>query len=318
MTDSQADTPQAGDPATTEAAASRTPMRLPPPPPAGRSSRAGGERLPMLDVVLERLGKTLQASLRRLAGDGISVAVDPPASLRMGEYLMQLPSPALLCIARFEGTNAPGLVVAGADLVFAAVELFLGGRPLPAPERPDRPFSAVERTLAERMVKVVLNDLTTAFQPVAEVKLRLDRVETSPKFAAVVRESSGVVVITVRLQMDGRGGSLSLVLPHVSIEPLRDALRQSYPGEKLGRDLLWEQHLTHELLASSLCLSAVLGEPSIGLGQLMDLKVGTTLPLDATPSSPVKIYCGKSPVFVGSMGRRDDRVVVRIEGRVDA
>jgi flagellar motor switch protein FliM len=317
MTDSQADTPQAGDPATTEAAATLAPVRLPPPPPAGRSSRAGGERLPMLDVVLERLGKTLQASLRRLAGDGITVSVDPPASLRMGEYLLQLPSPALLCIARFEGSNSPGLVVAGADLVFSAVELFLGGRPLPPEARPDRPFSAVERTLAERMVKVVLNDLTVAFQPIAEVRLRLDRVETSPKFAAVVRESSGIVVISVRLQMGGRGGSLSLVLPHVSLEPLRDALRQSYPGEKLGRDMLWEQHLTHELLASSLRLSAVLGEPSIGLGQLMDLKVGTTLPLDATPSSPVRIYCGKSPVFVGSMGRHDDRVVVRIDGRVD-
>lgn len=317
MTDGQADTPGAGDPASSAAAASPAPVRLPPPPPAGRSSRAGGERLPMLDVVLERLGKTLQASLRRLAGDGMSVTVDPPVNMRMGQYLVQLPSPALLCIARFEGTNAPGLVVAGADLVFAAVELFLGGRPLPPEARPNRPFSAVERTLAERMVKVVLGDLTTAFQPIAEVKMRLDRVETTPKFAAVVRESSGVLVITVRLQMDGRGGSLSVVLPHVSIEPLRDALRQSYPGEKLGRDLLWEQHLTHELLASSLRLSAVLGEPSIGLGQLMNLKVGATLPLDATPSSPVKIYCGKSPVFLGSMGRHDDRVVVRIDRRTD-
>jgi flagellar motor switch protein FliM len=317
MTDGQADTPDAGDPASSAAAASPAPVRLPPPPPAGRSSRAGGERLPMLDVVLERLGKTLQASLRRLAGDGMSVTVDPPVNMRMGQYLVQLPSPALLCIARFEGTNAPGLVVAGADLVFAAVELFLGGRPLPPEARPNRPFSAVERTLAERMVKVVLGDLTTAFQPIIEVKMRLDRVETTPKFAAVVRESSGVLVITVRLQMDGRGGSLSVVLPHVSIEPLRDALRQSYPGEKLGRDLLWEQHLTHELLASSLRLSAVLGEPLIGLGQLMNLKVGATLPLDATPSSPVKIYCGKSPVFLGSMGRHDDRVVVRIDRRTD-
>lgn len=306
----------AGEPAN-QSAASRAPVRLPPPPPAGRSSRAGGERLPMLDVVLERLSKTLQASLRRLAGDGIAVSVDPPASLRMGEYLLQLPSPALLCITRFEGTNAPALVVAGADLVFSAVELFLGGRPLPPQARPDRAFSAVERTLAERMVKVVLGDLTTAFQPVADVKLRLDRVETSPKFAAIVRETSGVVVITVRLQMDGRGGRLAMVLPHVSIEPLRDALRQSYPGEKLGRDVLWEQHLTHELLTSSLRLSAILDEPSIGLGALMRMKVGSTLPLGATPSSPVKIYCGKSPVFMGSMGRHDDRVVVRIDGRID-
>src|SRR5262249_30244138 len=119
MSDGQADNTNGGDSAKPEAAASRTPMRLPPPPPAGRSARAGAERLPMLDVVLERLGKTLQASLRRLAGDGISVVVEPPANMRMGEYLLQLPSPALLCITRFDGSNAPGLVVAGPDLVFA-------------------------------------------------------------------------------------------------------------------------------------------------------------------------------------------------------
>jgi flagellar motor switch protein FliM len=271
----------------------------------------------MLDVVLERLGKTLQSSLRRIAGDGISIAVDPPASMRMGDYLQQLPAPALLCIARFEGNNAPALAVAGSDLVFSAVELFLGGRPLPVDGRPKRPFSAVERTLAERMVRLVLGDLATAFQPIAEIKLRLDRIETLPKFAAVVRDSGGVVVITVRLQMDRRGGELQLVLPNVSLEPLRDALRQAYPGEKLGRDLLWEQHLTQELLASGVRLSAVLDEPQIGLGEMMRWTVGSTLALGATPASPVKIYCGKSPVFMGSMGRHDDRVVVRIDGRAE-
>jgi flagellar motor switch protein FliM len=279
--------------------------------------RADGDRMPMLDAVAERLAKTLQGSLRRLAGDGISIAVDPPASLRMGEYLRTLPSPALLCITRFEGSNAPALVVAGADLVFSSVELFLGGRPLPPEARPQRSFSAVERTLAERMVRIVLGDFATAFQPIAEIRLRLDRIETLPKFAAVVRESAGVVVIAVRLQMDGRGGSLQLVLPHASIEPMRDTLRQTYPGEKLGRDALWGQHLAQELLASSLRLSAVLDEPMVGLGELMRWKVGSTLPLDATPASPVKIYCGRSPVFLGSMGRHDDRVVVRIDGRVE-
>jgi flagellar motor switch protein FliM len=298
--------------------ADRQPKRLPPPPPAAKNARAGAERLPMLDVVIERLGKTLQASLRRLAGDGISVGVDAPVSLRMGEYLHELPSPTLLCITRLEGSNAPGLVVAGSDLVFSAVELLLGGRPLPAEARPDRPFSGVERGLAERLVRIVLNDLAVAFQPIAEIRMRLDRVETLPKFAAIVRETSGVIVITVRLQMEGLGGALDLVLPHASIEPLRQVLRQSYPGEKHGRDLLWEQHLTQELLTSRLRLSAVLDEPTIGLGQLMRWRIGSTLPLDATPNSPVKIYCGKTPMFLGSMGRHDDRVVVRIDGRMDA
>jgi len=296
----------------------RKPVRLPPPPPVAKGARAGGERLPMLDVVLERLAKTLQTGLRRLAGDGISAAVDAPRDLRMAEYLQKLPSPTLLCITRFEGTNAPGLVVAGSDLVFSTIELFLGGRPLPAEQRPDRAFSAVERGLAERMVRIVLNDLATAFQPVAEIKLRLDRVETQPKFAAVVRETGYVLVITLRLQMGGRGGAIDIVLPHASIEPLRDALRQSNPGEKLGRDPLWEQHLTQELLTSSLRLAAILDEPTVSLGQMMGWRVGSTLALDATPNSPVRITCGKTPMFVGSMGRHDDRMVVRIDGRMDA
>lgn len=304
-------------PGVVEAPGARTPVKLPPPPPVGRGTRASGERLPMLDVVLERLAKTLQGSLRRIAGDGISIAIDPPAGMRMGEYLQQLPSPALLCITRFEGNNAPALAVAGSDLVFSAVELFLGGRPLPIDARPKRPFSAVERTLAERMVRLVLGDLAAAFQPIAEIKLRLDRIETLPKFAAVVRDSAGVLVVTIRLQMEARGGELQLVLPNVSLEPLRDALRQTYPGEKLGRDLLWEQHLTQELLASGVRLSAVLDEPQIGLGEMMRWKVGSTLALGATPASPVKIYCGKSPVFMGTMGRHDDRVVVRIDGRAE-
>jgi flagellar motor switch protein FliM len=294
-----------------------TPVRLPPPPPVAKGARAGGDRMPMFDVVLERLGKTLQASLRRLAGDSISVSIDAPVSLRMGDCLQRLPTPAMLCISRFEGTNAPGLAVAGADLVYSTVELFLGGRPLPAEARPKRSFSAIERTLTERMVRIVLGDLATAFQPIADIKLRLDRVETLPKFAAVVRESNAVVAITIRVQMDGRGGQLELILPHVSLEPMRDALRQTYPGEKLGRDMLWEQHLTYELLNSSLQLSAVLDEPSIPLAQMMRWKIGSTLPLDATPTSPVKICCGKSPMFMGSMGRHDDRVVVRIDGRVE-
>jgi len=284
---------------------------------AAKGAAAGMERLPMLDIVIERLAKTLQLSLRRLAGDGVTVSIDPPSGMRLGDYLQKLPSPAMLCITRFDGSNAPGLVVAGPDLVFSAVELMLGGKPVTVESRPDRPFSAVERTLAERMVRMVLADLTTAFQPIADVKLRMERIESSAKFAAVVRESSIVLVIGVRMQIDGRGGRVDLVFPTASIEPLREQLRQTYPGDKLGRDSLWETHLTHELLVSQVRLSAVLDEPSIGLGQVMRWKVGSTLALDATPNSPVKVLCGKSAVFVGSMGRHDDKVVVRIDGRVD-
>jgi flagellar motor switch protein FliM len=284
------------------------------------AKRAEGavERLPMLEVVLERLGKTFQSSLRRFAGDNVVVTVSPTAHLRFGDYLKNLPAPSLLCVIRIDGTNAPALIMAGPDIVASAVDLLLGGRQAQVPATGSRQVTAIERTLTERLVRLLLTDLQTAFQPVVDLRFRLERIETSPRFAGITREGNGVLVSALGLEVDGRGGKLDLVLPQASIEPLREMLRQNYPGDRFGRDPLWEEHLTEQLMASHIQLSAILDEPTVGLGSLMGWKVGSTLPLDATPNSSVKVYCGKSAVFKGSMGRHDDRVVVRIDGRIES
>jgi flagellar motor switch protein FliM len=276
------------------------------------------ERLPMLEVVLERLAKTFQSSLRRFAGDNVVVTANPATNLRFGDYLKNLPMPSLLCVIRIDGTNAPGLIAAGPEIVASAVDLLLGGRQTQAPTAAGRAVTAIERTLTERLVRLMLADLQTAFQPVVDLRFRLERIETSPRFAGITRESNGVLVSSLGLEVDGRGGKLDLVLPHASLEPLREMLRQNYPGDRFGRDPLWEQHLTEQLLVSHIQLSAILDEPTVELGSLMGWKVGSTLTLDATPTSSVKVYCGKSAVFKGSMGRHDDRVVVRIDSRIDS
>ena len=121
MTDSQANTPLGGDPATTEAAASRAPV-APAAAAAGRAQFARRRRT-AADARRRRSSGSARPCRPACAGSPATAfpsSIDPPASLRMGEYLMLL-SPALPCAcARLEGTNAPGLVVAGADLVFSA------------------------------------------------------------------------------------------------------------------------------------------------------------------------------------------------------
>ncbi len=54
------------------------------------------ERLPMLEVVFDRLVRMLSTSLRNFTSDNVEVSLDSITSLRFGDYLNSIPLPAML------------------------------------------------------------------------------------------------------------------------------------------------------------------------------------------------------------------------------
>jgi flagellar motor switch protein FliM len=167
------------------------------------------------------------------------------------------------------------------------------------------------------MVRMIMNEIGASFQPIAEFNLKMDRTETNPRFLTAVREKDGLLATTITITIGDRKGSIDLLIPHASLEPYKDVLRQQYAGDKFGRDQLWEQHLTQELLVSHLRVTAILDEPTVPLSDVINWQVGSVLPLDITANEPIRLHTGQSAVFFGSMGRHDDRVVVRIDGRLE-
>jgi flagellar motor switch protein FliM len=108
-----------------------------------------------------------------------------------------------------------------------------------------------------------------------------------------------------------------VLIPYATLEPVRDLLLQMFMGEKFGRDTIWESHLARQILVTAVELEALLEEQTIPLGEAMGLKVGTTLPLSATPDTPVLLRCGHVPLLRGRIGRVGDSVAIRIEDKVD-
>jgi len=112
--------------------------------------------------------------------------------------------------------------------------------------------------------------------------------------------------------MEDRGGSIEILLPYATIEPIRDVLLQMFVGEKFGRDPIWESHLASEISQADISVDAVLFESKLPLRQLMNLEVGDTLPLNIKPDSPVTVRCGDVTLTEGRIGRVGDHVAVRI------
>ncbi|MBW3558612.1 MAG: flagellar motor switch protein FliM [Proteobacteria bacterium] len=272
------------------------------------------ERLPMLEIVFDRLVRLMTTSLRNFTSDNVEVSLDSISSIRFGDYLNSIPLPAMLGVFRAEELDNFGLLTVDSNLIYSVVDVLLGGRRGTTALRVEgRPYTTIERVLVERMIEVVLGDMTAAFEPMTPVTFKLDRLETNPRFAAIARPANAAILIKLRIDMEDRGGRLELLLPYATLEPIRKMLLQQFMGEKFGRDNIWESHLATELWTTQMEVRVVLDEQSVSLKRVLDLRVGETLMLNAGPDSMVELRCGAIPLTQGRMGRRNHHIAVRVE-----
>jgi flagellar motor switch protein FliM len=282
-----------------------------------RAGLSSYERLPMLEIVFDRLVRILSSSLRHLASDTVEVNIDKITSLRFGDYVNSIPLPAMLSVFRAEEWDNFGLMVIDAPMIYTVVDVLLGGRKGGSRMAIDgRPYTTIERNLIERMVVQILGDLSTAFQPVCKVTFGCERTEVNPRFATITRPSDAVILIRMKLETDDRGGFFEIVLPYATLEPIRDVLLQQFMGERFGRDNIWENHLAEELRKTTVELEAVLGEQPVNLSEVLALKVGSLITFRLSADDPVELRCGGVPLFVGRTGNRRNRIAVQIEEKL--
>jgi flagellar motor switch protein FliM len=278
------------------------------------SAQVSYERLPLLEVVFDRLVRLMTTSLRNFTSDNVEVGLVSITSMRFGDYLNSIPLPAIFAVLRAEELDNYGLMTADSNLIYSIVDVLLGGRRGMATMRIDgRPYTTIERTLVQRMLELVLQDLKAAFEPVAQVCFLLDRVEVNPRFAAIARPANAAVVVRLRVDMEDRGGKLELVLPYSTLEPIRELLLQMFMGEKFGHDGIWEGHLAGELWRTKVDVEAVLDELPLPLAQVMNFEVGQTILLNVGPEARIELRCGGVGLLNGRMGRVGHQVAVSVE-----
>jgi flagellar motor switch protein FliM len=277
------------------------------------SAMVSYERLPMLEIIFDRLVRLMTTSLRNFTSDNVEVSLDRITSVRFGDYLNSIPLPAILGVFKAEEWENFGLITVNSSLIYSIIDVLLGGRRGQTAIRVEgRPYTTIETNLVKRMIEVVLADAELAFKPLSPVKLNIDRLETNPRFAAISRPANAAILVRLRIDMEDRGGTMELLLPYATIEPIRDVLLQMFMGEKFGRDPTWEGHLATELGQAEIAVDAVLYEAFLPLKQIMKLEVGDTLMLELKSDALVLVRCGDVKLTEGRMGRVGDRVAVRV------
>jgi flagellar motor switch protein FliM len=270
------------------------------------------EKLPMLEVIYDKFERLLSTSLRQYTADNVDVTIVGMTSIRFGDYLNQIPLPAGIVVVNAVGLDDYVLLVYESDLIYAVVDVMLGGRkskPLPVT---GRSFTAIERNILDTLTEIALANLGEAFGPIAPVQFKAERMEVNPRFTVISQEANVAILVTVRVNLEGREGKMQFCLPYATLEPIREQLLQQFMGEKFGQDNIWENHLSQELYHTTMKMDAVLDTLTFSLNDVLEWRVGDTIMLDSRSHSPVQLACGGVVKLVGVMGRAMDYKAVRV------
>lgn len=274
------------------------------------------EKLPMLEVVYDKFERLLSASLRQYTADNVDVTIMNMTSVRFGDYLNQVSLPAGLVVVNAVGLEDYIMLTYEAQLIYAVVDVMLGGRKSRPAPIVGRQFTAIERKIMDTLTDIVLANMTESFAPVAPIGFKAERMEVNPRFAVITQETNVCILVTVRVSLEGREGKMQFCLPYATLEPVREQLLQQFMGEKFGQDNIWENHLSQELYHTTMRMNAVLDEHQFSLGEVMKWKIGDTIELDARSDSQIKLECGGVLKLMGHMGKALDYKAVRISHTV--
>jgi flagellar motor switch protein FliM len=274
-------------------------------------------RLPMLEVVCDRMVRTFTSSFRNLTYGNVDVEFNGLVTVRFGEFLARQDGRSLLGVFTIEELENFGLLTLDRQLARDVIETLLGSR-LSNVSTPSeaRIFTTLDITLVSEMMEVALAELAAAFKEVREIKIKLDRIESSIHFATITGNSNLAVVGEFTVGLGTRRGQMSVLFPFTTLEPIRERLQQRFMGDQRNLQSVWDEHLRQEVLEIEIGVSAVLGELAMTLDDIMNLKTGDLIPFNVLPNAPVKLQSGDIELGQGYVGQNESKLALSLAGPI--
>jgi flagellar motor switch protein FliM len=272
--------------------------------------------VPNLDIVYDsfiRYGRiTLSNRLRKV----VEIKKQGAKSYKFDDFLQTLPSPVCMALFKMEPLKGVALLAMDSALAYALVDSVLGGTSRNAINL-NRLFTTLELRLIEKVCADIMADLEKAWAPLYPVKMNLLRMEMNPRLVTIVPPEYQVVTMTLKMQIEETVGSMVFTVPFMTIEPLRDKLREGMQFDLMAIDPQWSNRLSDEILEAPMEMAVELGNSTISLRELLDLTVGDTIMLDKPCTSELTIRVEGVPKYCGIPGIRHGNKAIQLSSILD-
>lgn len=270
-------------------------------------------RLPQLNVIYEKFMRSFRVSLSSALRKVAAINHTSTDFLKFGEFINTLPMPTCMTVLRFNALRGSAILVVESKLAYALVDSFFGGDERPYLKGEGKDFTPIELSIVKKVVLLAIDDLELAWSSIEKIDCSFVRIEVNPQFVGIVPPTDVVAISTFEIELENANGSVSLIIPYSTLEPIKQKLSSGFQVEADQTDKqIWSGIIEEQLRQATVEVKVNLGETEISLKDLMSLKVGEVISLnqDANGEFPIQVEGIKK--FRGHYGVSHGSVAVQI------
>lgn len=275
-------------------------------------------RLPQLDVIYEKFMRAFRVSLSSALRKIASITLTSTEFLKFGEFINTLPLPTCMSVLRFGNLRGSALMVIESKLAYALIDSFFGGADRPFTKIDGKEFTPIELSIVRKVVELAINDLESAWSSVEKIGCSFVRTEVNPQFVGIVPPTDLVIASTFDVELENASGTISMVIPYATIEPIKQKLQSGFQVESDQTDKkLWTEIIKNQLMETNLDIRVSLGETEITLEDLMSLKEGDVIPLNQDANGEIDIQVEGVKKYKGYHGIHHGTVAMQVTSTVE-
>jgi flagellar motor switch protein FliM len=270
-------------------------------------------RFPQLDVIYEKFMRAFRVSLSGALRKIATISIASTDFLKFGEFINTLPLPTCMSVLRFQNLRGSGLFVIESKLAYALVDSFFGGSNRSYTRIEGKDFTAIELNIVKKVVELAINDMESAWESIEKIGASFVRTEVNPQFVGIVPPTDIVIATTFDIELEIANGTVSIVLPYSTIEPIKQKLMSGFQVESdQAEKTIWSHIIQKQLFDAQVDIKVDLGESFLELGDIMNLKEGDVIPLNQDATGELVIQVEDIPLFKGFYGTHHGSIATQI------
>ena len=265
-----------------------------------RPDRVSKEQLRSLHFLHDRFALNISTSLSAFLRSMTEVSIVSVEQFAYSEFLMSLPDPTAFYAVGLSPHDGVGALEMNPSVAFTMVDRLLGGTG--HTPGPNRALTEIEQNVIDSVVKLMLDNLTETWRPVATMEFRIQGRETRPQMLQVTGPTEIVILLVFDIRIAETRGMVNLCIPAAAIEAVGEAFAQGWQRSRRQPSAEEEKWLTANLGRVPLSVTALL-ETTFSARDLVALKPGDVLSLGRAASQPVAVHVGQVQRFSGRLMR---------------
>ncbi|OQX20189.1 MAG: hypothetical protein BWK76_02245 [Desulfobulbaceae bacterium A2] len=278
---------------------------------AGKSEK----RIPNFDLTLDIFTQNYAISLTNTMQRNFQVRRQAIDCRNFQDCLGEFNNQGAIGVLGLEPLKHGALLHFDSALAFALVEIMLGATAGAEATALDRPLTTIELNVLRGPMLGACLDLQRAFRSLVELSPNLIKVENNSRMVNIVEPDGEVLVSRFNVKVGGQKGDMRLVIPYVSLEPLREKFRRIANISSTANP--WTAYLVKEVLEMPGEIRVRSGLLNMTIGEIQRMRTGDLIPLTYDPDHPLAILVGDKAKFTAIPGERNGKKAVHITGRLD-